>query len=142
MWLEESFTAVTTKHEPTIMKTVLIVDDEEGFRHIAQVILERAGFETRLASNGEEALGLISEVMPDLILLDDMMPGLSGGDVCAEIKRDPSLAHILVIIHSAGMRVKDPAFIRSIGADAAMAKPTLPRDMVAIITNMLAVGVS
>lgn len=123
------------------MKTILIVDDEEGFRRIAQVILERAGFETREASNGEEALALISELMPDLILLDDMMPGLSGGDVCAEVKRNPALAHILVVFHSAGVRVKDPAFIRSIGADAAMAKPTLPREMVATITSMLAVGI-
>ncbi len=111
------------------MHTVLIVDDEESFLHIVQVILRRAGYNTLIASSGQEGLELAYSLRPDIIILDDMMPGLSGGEVCMQLKRDPLMRSIPVIMHSAGAKVRSPAYIKQIGADGALYKPALPSEI-------------
>jgi len=111
------------------MHTVLIVDDEESFLHIVQVILRRAGYNTLIASSGQEGLELAYSLRPDIIILDDMMPGLSGGEVCMQLKRDPLMRSIPVIMYSAGAKVRSPAYIKQIGADGALYKPALPSEI-------------
>ncbi len=58
-------------------------------------------------------------------MVDDMMPGMSGGEMCRRIKDDPTVSHIPVILISAGTRVQDADYVRACGADAALPKPTL-----------------
>lgn len=111
------------------MHTVLIVDDEESFLHIVQVILRRAGYNTLTASSGQEGLELAYSLRPDIIILDDMMPGLSGGEVCMQLKREPLTRSIPVIIYSAGAKVRSSAYIQQIGADGALYKPALPAEI-------------
>jgi CheY-like chemotaxis protein len=120
------------------MCTVLIVDDEDGFVQITQIILKKAGFKTLAAANGHEALDMIYNYHPDVVILDDMMPGMTGGEVCARVKGDPNMIHIHVIMHSAGAKVRNPAYIAQIGADGVLVKPALPAEIVEAVNSVIA----
>ena len=111
------------------MGTVLIIDDEEGFLQIIQIILKRAGFKTIVASNGVDGIDMVYNFRPDIVILDDMMPGMTGGDVCMRIKNDPKVSHIPVLMHSAGAKVRNPHYIQQIGADGVLFKPSLPAEI-------------
>jgi len=117
------------------MRTVLIIDDEEGFLQIIQIILKRAGYHTLVATNGTDGLNMIYTHYPDIVILDDMMPGLTGGDVCMKIKNDPAVCHIPVVMHSAGAKVRNPQYIRQIGADGVLYKPSLPNEILETINR-------
>lgn len=118
-------------------RRILVVDDEVSFLDIMNVILPRAGFEIITSGHGTEGLKLFYETRPDLALLDDMLPGMSGGDICLTIKNDPAVRNIPVVLYSAGPRVRDGAFIQHIGANAVLYKPFKPADVVMTITNCL-----
>lgn len=81
--------------------TILIVDDNPNNRELLSEILDGKGYNVRVASSGEEALQDISAPKPDLILLDVLMPGMSGYDVCQEVKKNPEYGLIPVIFLSA-----------------------------------------
>lgn len=119
------------------MQTILIVDDEEGFLHILQVVLQRAGFATLTASNALDAEKIIKRQAPDLIILDDMMPGMSGSDLCLQLKNDPIYRQIPIIMHSAGLKIHDKSHVQRIGADAVLPKPSQPRDIVEAVKRFL-----
>lgn len=70
-------------------KKIMVVDDEESLIELVKAILEGEGYEVIKATNGEEALGKLKTVKPDLILLDMMMPGMSGREVCEKIRKNP-----------------------------------------------------
>ena len=123
-------------------QTILIVDDETSFLDILQIILQRAGYKTIVTTNGKEGLKLVYEHQPSLVVLDDMLPGISGGDICMTIKNDPSISHIPVILYSAGPRVREREFIRQIGANASMSKPFKPKDVLQLVANCLAVPIA
>lgn len=122
-------------------RTVLIVDDETSFLDIMNVILPRAGFNIITSTHGKEGLQMVYDHKPDLALLDDMLPGMSGGDICLTIKSDPNVQNIPVVLYSAGPRVRDVEFIRRIGANAVLYKPFKPADVINIITMCLAATV-
>ena len=121
--------------------TVLIVDDEEGMLTILNIILGRAGFHILTATNGYDALDLILEHNPSVVVLDDMMPGITGGEVCKQVKANPKTRLIPIVMHSAGMQVKDDRYIAEIGADAALSKPVSPGKMVDTVRQFLVQGV-
>jgi CheY-like chemotaxis protein len=123
------------------MATILIVDDEEGFRHILQVVLQRAGHQIISAGDAVQAQQAIQANRIDLIILDDMMPGMSGSDLCLQIKSDPLLRHIPVLMHSANPKLHNKAFVESIGADGVLLKPTTPRDVTAAVSSILQANV-
>jgi len=122
-------------------RTVLIVDDETSFLDIMNVILPRAGFKIVTSTHGKEGLQMVYDYKPDLALLDDMLPGVSGGDICLTIKNDPNVQHIPVVLYSAGPRVRDGEFIRRIGADAVLYKPFKPADVINTIILCLGAAV-
>ncbi len=119
-------------------QTILIVDDETSFLDILQIILQRAGYRTLVTTNGKEGLNMVYQHKPDLVVLDDMLPGISGGDICMTLKNDATVNHIPVILYSAGPRVRERDFIRQIGANATMSKPFKPKDVVQMVSNCLA----
>jgi two-component system phosphate regulon response regulator PhoB len=123
------------------MRTILIVDDEEGFLHILQVVLQRAGFSTVTANNALDAHSVVTNQRPDLIILDDMMPGMSGSELCSQLKNDPSYSHIPIIMHSAGLKIHDKSHVQRIGADAVLPKPSQPRDIVETVRRFVNVSV-
>jgi DNA-binding response OmpR family regulator len=123
------------------MHTILVVDDETSFLDIFQVLLERAGYKALLTPNGLEGLKMIYDHRPDLIVLDDMLPGMSGSDICVKVKNDAEVNNIPVILYSAGPRIRDREFIKTIGANAVLNKPFRPLDVVKMINSFLGVTV-
>ena len=89
------------------MKKLLIVDDEDGVRALVRMTLDNGLYEIIEASDGLEALDLAKEHHPDLVLLDVMLPDLSGMDVCRKIKDDPDLASTTVVMLTARAQTAD-----------------------------------
>lgn len=77
-------------------KKVMIVDDEESLIELVSAVLEQEGYDVLTAMNGEEALEKLKTAKPDLILLDMMMPGMSGREVCARIRENPKTKNLKV----------------------------------------------
>ncbi len=119
------------------MHTILIVDDEPAFLEILRMILHRPGYSLLTASNGVQALEMIRIHQPDLALVDDMLPGISGGEVCQVVKNDANLRHIPVILFSAGPRVRDRNFLAQIHANAALYKPFRPDEVLRVVQSWL-----
>jgi CheY-like chemotaxis protein len=120
------------------MTTVLLVDDEETLHFIFERTFQQAGYETLVASDGTEALDILSSQRPNLVILDDMMPKMSGSEVCMRMKNDPDMQHIPVIMCSAGPQIRNPEHIRNIRADAAVPKPVRMTEMLPLVSRLLA----
>jgi CheY-like chemotaxis protein len=101
------------------MTLVLIVDDERPIRELLQALLRDAGYETRAAVHGAEALALVAAAPPDLVLTDLMMPVLGGADLCRRLKAADATRAIPVILMSAVR----PGAALSAGQDAFLRKP-------------------
>jgi two-component system, cell cycle response regulator DivK len=106
---------------------ILIVDDSKFQRRALQNILEKAGYDSLQAQDGKEAVTLAREGLPDLILLDMMLPGLDGRAVLAALKNNPATSHIPVIILT-GLSQKNEEKLRTAGAAAYLQKPELGLD--------------
>ncbi len=103
--------------------TILIVDDEPAGRHTLESILEGQGYILEMAENGMEALEKIRQILPDVILLDVMMPGMDGFEVCRRIRNDPLLAEIPIIMLTALDDRKSMLSGLESGADDYITKP-------------------
>lgn len=110
------------------LPSVLIVEDEEAFVDALTVGLEREGFEVRVARDGAEALAEFAEREPDLILLDLMLPRISGVDVCREIRSKSRVPIIMVTAKSSEI---DVVVGLEVGADDYIAKPYRMRELIA-----------
>jgi len=108
--------------------TILVVEDEESFIEALEVGLEREGFHVRAARDGLEALNLFDDVQPDLVLLDVMLPGLSGVDVCRELRKRSQVPIIMVTAKSSEI---DTVVGLEVGADDYVSKPYRLRELVA-----------
>jgi two-component system, OmpR family, phosphate regulon response regulator PhoB len=108
------------------MRTLLIAEDEEGIRALVKMTLARNEYEILEAVDGEEALALAREHRPELILLDVMMPGLSGFEVCRALKDDPITAQATVVMLSARTQEADREQGMASGADDYFTKPFSP----------------
>ena len=108
------------------MKKLLIVDDEDGVRALVRMTLDNGLYEIIEACDGLEALDLAREHHPDLVLLDVMLPDLSGMDVCRKIKDDPELASTTVVMLTARAQTADLGDAEEAGADGYFTKPFSP----------------
>jgi len=118
-------------------KRVLIADDEPNIVISLEFLMEQAGYETRVATNGQEALDLVASFHPDLVLLDIMFPGKSGYEVCQRLKSDAATRDVKIVIVSAKGRGIEVAKALELGADAFIAKPFSTRDLVGKVREML-----
>jgi len=113
---------------------VLIVDDNDGVRRMIRTHLDIAGgYEVFEASNGEKCLQVASEVRPDVILLDIMMPVMDGMEACRKLREDPSTASIYIIMLTAKTKVEDRVEGLDTGADDYLSKPFAPDELLARI---------
>lgn len=119
-------------------KRVLIADDEENIVAALEFLLQRRGYETRVAKNGDEALSEIESFAPDLVLLDIMMPRKSGYEVCQRMRSRPEWRHIKIIMLSAKGRDVEVSKGVSLGADLYITKPFSNAELVAKIDGLLA----
>jgi two-component system phosphate regulon response regulator PhoB len=102
---------------------ILIIEDERGLTEVLEYNLKREGYETVLAHDGQEGLRKAQTLLPDLILLDIMLPGLSGFDVCRELRSGERTRDIPIIIISAKAEETDQIVGFSLGADDYVTKP-------------------
>lgn len=117
--------------------TILIVEDEAGIARMIQVLLEARGFATLVSHSGDSALARLSEGGVDLILLDVMMPGMDGYEVCRRVKGDPRWRHLPVVMLTAKDAVRDVVLGLEIGADEYIRKPFNTDELVARIRVLL-----
>ena len=118
-------------------ETILIVEDEEDIRELLDVNLRKHGYRTLLAASGEEGLKKARAGKPDLILLDLMLPGVDGLEVCRQLKRDPALASVPVMMVTARGEEADIVAGLELGAEDYVVKPFSPRVLVARVKTVL-----
>jgi DNA-binding response OmpR family regulator len=119
-------------------RKVLIVDDEPNIVTALEFLLQRSGYEVMVAQNGDEALQRLESFAPDLVLLDVMMPRISGYEVCRRMRERPDWKHIKIIMLSAKGREAEVSKGVSLGADLYVTKPFSNSELVGKIGELLA----
>jgi len=114
--------------------TILIADDDEGIRELLRELLDSEGYRVEEASNGAEAIASIAANRPHAVLMDLMMPVVSGVEATSMIKRDPRTASIPVLVMSAGRNIA--AMQNEIPADDFIAKPFELSTLIAAIAAL------
>ncbi len=117
--------------------TILIVEDEAAIVTMLKYNLEKEGFDVVSAESGEEGLEILKQEKPALILLDWMLPGMSGVDVCKEIRKDVAASDVPVIMLTARSEEADKVKGLSVGADDYVTKPFSVLELVARIKSLL-----
>lgn len=117
--------------------SVLIVDDEPNIVLSLEYLMKQNGYEVRSAGNGEEALKSLHEKLPDLVLLDVMMPAPDGYEICQKIRSTPEWKNVSVIMLTAKGRDVEKEKGLAMGADDYITKPFATRDLVAKVQAML-----
>jgi DNA-binding response OmpR family regulator len=121
-----------------LVKTVLVVDDDPDIRDIATIKLEQAGLRVLTEADGESGLAAATQAAPDLILLDWMMPRLTGIEVCARLRERDATARTPIILLTAKAQEADVERGFAAGADDYVIKPFSPRELVSRVTASLA----
>jgi DNA-binding response OmpR family regulator len=116
---------------------VLIADDEPNIVISLEFLMQREGHAVSVARDGDAALAAILRERPDLVLLDVMMPGRSGFDVCQAVRADPALAGVKIVLLTAKGRDTDVAKGLALGADAYVTKPFSTRELAAKVRELL-----
>lgn len=107
-----------------MVNNVLVVDDEATLVELCRIILENAGYKVRGAINGRDALQSIQEEMPDVVLLDVMMPGMDGIEVCRQIRNRFDLGNPRILMYTADSRKETRENSLAAGADDLITKET------------------
>jgi DNA-binding response OmpR family regulator len=113
---------------------ILIVDDEDNIRDLASLYLRKEGFTVESAASGAEALARLEQAEPAIVILDVMMPGMDGFEVCRELRRDHDVPVLMLTARNEDV---DKIVGLELGADDYMTKPFNPREMVARVKAIL-----
>ncbi len=118
-------------------KKVLIADDEPNIVTSLEYLMQKSGYEVKIARNGDEALALVESFLPDVVLLDVMMPRKSGYEVCQQIRERADWQHIKIVMLSAKGRDAEVNKGLSLGADSYVTKPFSNQELIARIDALL-----
>ncbi|MFA6280916.1 MAG: response regulator transcription factor [Candidatus Omnitrophota bacterium] len=118
-------------------ETILIVEDEKDIVKMLDYNLKKEGFKTLSAHDGEDALELVAKNLPDLVILDLMLPGIDGLEVCKTLKKENKTSSIPIIILTAKSQETDKIVGLELGADDYVTKPFSPRELIARIKAIL-----
>lgn len=122
-------------------KRILIADDEPNIVVSLEFLMKREGFDVQVAADGEAALQAIAAQVPDLILLDIMLPKKDGFEVCQQIRANPQWQSLKVVMLTAKGRDTEISKGLALGADAYMTKPFSTKDLVAQVRQLLGLPV-
>jgi DNA-binding response OmpR family regulator len=117
-------------------KRILIVDDEPNIVLSLEFLMKRKGHDVKVVADGEAALAAVAEFAPHVILLDVMLPRLSGYEVCQRVRENPAWASIRIIMLTAKGREVDVTKGLAVGADAYVTKPFSTRELVEKVQAM------
>jgi DNA-binding response OmpR family regulator len=120
------------------MVTVLLAEDDTDIRDLVTFKLRQQGYEVRAFEDGLSALASARDDTPDLAVLDITMPGMSGLDVCRELRADPATSDVPIILLTARAQESDIETGFSVGADDYVVKPFSPRELVSRMQAVLA----
>ena len=118
-------------------KTVLVVDDEVNIVTSLEYVMIAAGFDVATAYDGEEALTKIAEIVPDLVILDVMMPKLDGFEVCEKVRENPLWESVIIVMLTAKGRDSEREKGLSLGANDYLTKPFSTHDIVNRVKELL-----
>jgi DNA-binding response OmpR family regulator len=118
-------------------KEILIVDDEPSIVVQIQFLMEQQGYNVIVAKNGEDALDIILKYKPDLILLDIMLPGIYGYEVCEIVRLNPDFRNVKIIFLAAKGREVEIAKGMALGADAYIIKPFSNTEVISKVKELL-----
>ena len=118
-------------------RRVLIVDDEPNIVLSLEFLLRQQGYEVSVARDGEEALAAASRLRPDLVVLDVMLPGLDGFEVCRRLRERPEAAGLKILLLTARGRDVDRVLGLEEGADAYVSKPFSTRELMKTVAELL-----
>lgn len=121
----------------SVKRSILVVDDEPNIVLSIEFLLKQAGFDVRVARDGDAALAAVKDHMPDLILLDVMMPGRNGYDVCQTIRAQPGGKGTKIIMLTARSRDIEQEKGLAMGADEYVTKPFSTRELVERVKRLL-----
>ena len=119
------------------MKRILIAEDEPNIVLSLEFLLAEAGYEVFVAGNGTDALELAGKHRPDLLVLDIMLPGLNGFEVCRLLRADPELRDMRILILTARGREHEIARGLALGANAYLTKPFGTHELLRIVEELL-----
>ncbi len=119
---------------------IIIIEDEVDILEVIEHNLSREGYEVHTATDGGEGLRLVKKEMPGLVLLDIMLPGLDGIEVCRKLKEDDATRHIPIIMVSAKGEESDVVLGLGLGADDYVTKPFSPRELTGRVRAVLRRG--
>jgi DNA-binding response OmpR family regulator len=118
-------------------KEILIVDDEPSIVVPVQFLMQQQGYNVLVAEDGHDALDMIYKYQPDLVLLDIMLPGIDGHEVCEIVRLNPKLRDVKIIFLTAKGREVEIAKGLALGADAYITKPFSNAELVAKVKTVL-----
>ena len=119
---------------------VLIVDDEPNIVISLEFLMDQAGYAVAVARTGEEALAQIRDFLPDVVLLDVMLPGVNGFDILQRVRQNPAWQQVAIIMLTAKGRDVEVAKGLALGATAYITKPFSTRDLLAKVRRCLNLG--
>jgi len=117
--------------------SILIVDDQPDLRLLIQLTLSGTGYGVREAADGEAALAACAEQVPDIVLLDVMLPGIDGYEVCRRLKADARTCTAFVVLMTAGHQETERVRAEQAGADRYLAKPFSPAKLLELVRSRL-----
>ena len=121
-------------------QTIVVIEDEPDILEVIQYNLEREGFRVRPCRDGEEGLARVRAESPDLVLLDLMLPGVDGLEVCRRLQADPITAGVPIVMVTAKGEESDVVLGLTLGADDYVSKPFSPRELLARVKSVLRRG--
>ncbi|MBB6555168.1 response regulator transcription factor [Nonomuraea rubra] len=121
-----------------VLGKVLVVDDDEVIRQLIAVNLNLEGFEVVTATDGQDCLERVLDVMPDVITLDVMMPFLDGWTTAQRLRAEEATSHIKVVLITARAQDDDKVRGRGIGVDAYLTKPFDPAELIQVVRDLAA----
>ncbi|MCP4356518.1 MAG: response regulator [Chloroflexi bacterium] len=117
--------------------SILIVDDEALTRNLLRLMLERDGFEVAEAEDGEQALEVVQTQLPDVVIMDVMMPNMDGFTACQHLRNQPETVNLPIILLSARTQIEAVRAGLQAGADRYMTKPISKPELINTISELL-----
>lgn len=115
---------------------VLVVDDSATDRYFLQQILEASGYEVSLLESGEACIEFAGQIMPDLIIMDIIMTGITGFQAARSLTKDPATANIPIVLTSGKLQVTDLAWAEKMGAKGCLQKPVDAEELKQLILKI------